>query len=183
MSSSPLPVPFFGSRRLAAPVVAPAVSALLGRLAVAGCVPAAGGLGGVSAALRSLAPAFGLAPVWFAPSSFAPAALVARAVSLVRFAAAVPGPAPFPCPARALAFVAGPCPAGVVPASSWRSGSVPSGTWSELALAFGLGLSVCVVWCAPAPASLPPWGAWAPCPAPLPFPSFVLSPVVQGSLF
>jgi hypothetical protein len=179
---SAVPLPFFGYRRLQAARVAPAVSAFLGAAAAAGCVPAAGCAGGVSAALRWLAPAFGLKPIWFAPPSSAPSALVARSVALVRFAASVPGPARAPVPARAIGFVSGACPGGISPAASWRSGIVPSGTWSELALSFGLGLSLCVVWCTPDPVALPAWGAWQPCPLTLPLPAFVLSPPPQLSL-
>ena len=62
-----------------------------------------------------------------------------------------------------VAFVAGPCPAGIVPARSWRSGRPASGSWSEVALAVGLGLPVVVFWCAPGSAVLPSWGSsWVP---------------------
>jgi hypothetical protein len=61
-------------------------------------------------------------------------------------------------------FVSSPCPSGVVPARSWRSGRPPSGSWSSLALAAGLGVPVFVFWCAPGSPSLPAWpgGSWSP---------------------
>ena len=67
--------------------------------------------------------------------------------------------------AALVGFVSGPCPAGVVPARSWRSGRPASGSWSELALGVGLGVpSVVVFWCASGPPALPAWpsGSWAP---------------------
>jgi hypothetical protein len=93
----------------------------------------------------------------FSPSFSGRGALPARASACVKAcASAGPGSA-------WVAFVAGPCPIGIVPAGSWRSGRPASGSWSELALAVGLGLPVVVFWCAPGPAALPSWGgSWVP---------------------
>lgn len=95
--------------------------------------------------------------VVFSPSFAGRGALPARASACVRAcASAGPGSA-------WVAFVSGLCPAGVVPARSWRSGRPASGSWSEVALAVGLGLPVVVFWCAPGPAVLPSWGgSWVP---------------------
>lgn len=64
-------------------------------------------------------------------------------------------------PGSALAgFVLAPCPPGIAPARSWRSGRPPSGSWSALALAVGLGVPV-TVWCGSSlcgSAFLPAWG-------------------------
>jgi hypothetical protein len=84
-------------------------------------------------------------------------AFAARSAALVR-AVAASGPG-----AGLVGFVAGPCPAGIEPARSWRAGSSASGSWSTVALAVGLGLPVVVFWCSSGPAQLPAWpgGAWA----------------------
>lgn len=87
-------------------------------------------------------------------------AFAARSALLVRsLAACCPG-APF------VGFVSSSCPAGVVPGRSWRSGASPSGSWSSLALAAGLGLSVVVCRVGLSGASLPVWpgGSWSVCP-------------------
>jgi len=95
--------------------------------------------------------------VVFSPSFSGRGALPAWASACVKAcASAGPGSA-------WVAFVAGPCPAGIVPACSWRSGRPASGSWSEVALAVGLGLPVVVFWCAPGPAVLPSrGGSWVP---------------------
>jgi len=85
-------------------------------------------------------------------------AFAARSVALVRAVAAAPSPA-------FCLFVPAPCPAGVIPATSWRSGRPASGSWSAGALAAGLGvpLFVFVAPCAPPAApALPCWpgGSW-----------------------
>ena len=62
-------------------------------------------------------------------------------------------------------FATIPCPPGISPARSWRSGKPASGTWSELALAIGLGIPTFVFWCRPASRpDLPTWerGEWIP---------------------
>lgn len=43
-----------------------------------------------------------------------------------------------------LAFPNKPCPTGITPARSWRTGEPPSGTWSTLALAIGLNIETWV---------------------------------------
>ncbi len=85
-------------------------------------------------------------------------AFAARSTAFVRALAAAGG--------TLLSFPAGPCPAGVVPSSSWRSAS-GSGSLGSLALAVGLGVP-CVVWLAGEP---PAWGFsplgggwWSICP-------------------
>jgi hypothetical protein len=145
-------VGFGGSRSLG-----PAWAGLVGRVVLAvsragrGVAVCSGR--GASAFVRSACPS----AVVFSPSFSGRGALPARASACVRAgASAGPGSA-------WVAFVAGPCPAGVVPARSWRSGRPASGSWSEVALAVGLGLPVVVFWCAPGPAVLPSWGgSWVP---------------------
>jgi hypothetical protein len=145
-------VGFGGSRSLSS-----AWSGLVGRVVVAvaragrGVAVCSGA--GASAFVRSACPG----AVVFSPSFAGRGALPARASACVRAcAAAGPGSA-------WVAFVAGPCPAGVVPARSWRCGRPASGSWSEIALAVGLGLPVVVFWCGPGPAVLPVWGgSWVP---------------------
>jgi hypothetical protein len=145
-------VGFGGSRSLGR-----AWSGLIGRVVVAvaragrGVAVCSGA--GASAFVRRACPS----AVVFSPSFSGRGALPARASACVR-ACASSGPG-----SAWVAFVSGPCPAGVVPARSWRSGRPASGSWSEVALAVGLGLPVVVFWCAPAPVALPSWGgAWSP---------------------
>lgn len=61
-----------------------------------------------------------------------------------------------------LSFPDAPCPAGVTPAKTWKSGKTPSGTWSTTALMAGLRRPVIVVWCGEGDPALPDWpgGAW-----------------------
>lgn len=84
------------------------------------------------------------------------AGLVRRAEALVRSVAYAGG--------RLVAFVAGPCPAGLKPSSDARRcfAGYKSGTWSEVALAVGLGVEVLVVWCFCGEPVLPAWpgGRW-----------------------
>jgi hypothetical protein len=145
-------VGFGGSRSLSS-----AWSGLVGRVVVAvaragrGVAVCSGA--GASAFVRSACPS----AVVFSPSFSGRGALPARASACVRACAAV-GPG-----SGWVAFVSGPCPAGVVPAASWRSGRPASGSWSEVALAVGLGLPVVVFWCAPSAVELPGGGgAWVP---------------------
>lgn len=110
---------------------------------------------GADAAVRSVCSSAGVVPRVFRASSSVPGAVAARSAALVRALAGVGG---------LLVSAPGvPCPAGVVPARSWRSGACPSGSWSSLALAVGLGVPVLVVGL-PA-SSLPRWsgGAWVAC--------------------
>lgn len=93
----------------------------------------------------------------FSPAFVGRGALPARASACVRACAAAGSGSAW------VAFVSGPCPAGIVPARAWRSGQPASGSWSEAALAVGLGLPVVVFWCAPGPVVLPSWaGSWEP---------------------
>ncbi len=78
-------------------------------------------------------------------------AFAARAAALVRALAASPSP-------LWVCFPGGACPAGVAPRRSWVSGG--SGSWSECALAAGLGVPVLVF----LPAGVVPpsgWGSWS----------------------
>ena len=86
------------------------------------------------------------------------AAFARRSVALVRAVAASGAGSGF------VGFVSVPCPSGVAPAPSWRSGARVSGSWSSVALAAGLGVPVVVVWCASGAPVLPSWpaGSWAP---------------------
>lgn len=144
-------VGFGGSRSLGR-----AWSGLVGRVVVAVAragrgVAVCSGVG-ASAFVRRACPS----AVVFSPSFSGRGALPARASACVR-ACATAGPG-----SAWVAFVSGPCPAGVIPARSWRSGRPASGSWSEVALAVGLGLPVVVFWCAPGPAVLPAWcGSWS----------------------
>lgn len=145
-------VGFGGSRSLG-----PAWARLVGRVVLAvsraGRDVAVCSGAGASAFVRSVCPS----AVVFSPSFSGCGALPARASACVR-SCAVAGPG-----SGWVAFVSGPCPAGVVPARSWRSGRPASGSWSEIALAVGLGLPVVVFWCASGAAALPVWGgSWAP---------------------
>jgi hypothetical protein len=145
-------VGFGGSRSLG-----PAWAGLVGRVVLAvsragrGVAVCSGA--GASAFVRSAFPS----AVVFSPSFAGRGALPARASACVR-ACATAGPG-----SGWVAFVAGPCPAGIVPARLWRSGRPASGSWSEIALAVGLGLPVVVFWCAPCAPMLPAWGgSWVP---------------------
>lgn len=140
-------VGFGGSRSLGA-----AWAGLVGRVVLAvaragrGVAVCSGA--GASAFVRSACPS----AVVFSPSFDGPGSLPARASACVRSCVASgPGSA-------WVAFVTGPCPAGVAPASAWRAGRPASGSWSEVALAVGLGLPVVVFWCAPGAPVLPAWG-------------------------
>jgi hypothetical protein len=84
-------------------------------------------------------------------------AFVARSVSFVRSLSAAGG--------VLFSFPSGACPAGVVPASRWVSGSSPSGSWSSLALALGLGVP-CLVWL---PSAVVPPASFGLCRSGFPF--------------
>lgn len=124
---------------------------MVGAAEVAGFRVGTGCARGVDACARSAA----VSPRVFAVSSgrwgFSRGAFAARTAALVRAAVATGG--------ALVCFPLGPCPAGVLVARSWRSGSPPSGSWSALALAAGLGLPVFVARSAAAP-PLPGWGKW-----------------------
>ena len=80
-----------------------------------------------------------------------------------------------------IGFTDKPCPNGIVPASSWRSGKPTSGTWSSLALAAGFDLTVTVYWCSDDDVDLPNWpsGQWTN----IAKNGWCWSPTVQHSLF
>ncbi len=149
-------VGFTGSRALS-----PARSALVGRVVAAvlarGQAVAVGCAAGADQFVRQAAPEATVFAVASGRWGTGRAAYAARSAAMVR-AVAASGPG-----AGLVGFVAGPCPAGIRPARSWRAGSPPSGSWSTLALAAGLGLPLVVFWCGPGPAQLPAWpgGAWS----------------------
>jgi hypothetical protein len=136
-----------GSRRVpasAAGLVAGLVASVAasGRALVSSCCRS-----GAPALVRSAAASAGVPCAVFSalPSGVAGrAAFAARAAALVRAVAAAGSGSAL------VVLVSGPCPSGVVPARSWRSGRPVSGSWSEAALGAGLGLPVLVFWCAPA---------------------------------
>ncbi|MCZ7568899.1 MAG: hypothetical protein M5U01_09980 [Ardenticatenaceae bacterium] len=147
-------VGFTGSRSLS-PAAAPLVAGVVGSVVAGGRGVAVGCAAGADALVRAAAPG---ARVW-SVSAFSdlprPAALAQRSVAMVH-AVAASGPG-----AGLVAFPAAPCPAGLVPARSWRA--CGSGTWSSAALAAGLGLPV-VVFPAGWPWAPPAWpgGSWQP---------------------
>lgn len=143
----------FGGSRCLSSAWSASVSGVVASVVGAGRGVAVCSGAGASAFVRAACPS-----VVFAPAFVGTGALPARASACVRACAASGSGSGW------VAFVSGPCPAGVVPASSWRSGRPASGSWSEVALAVGLGLPVVVFWCAPGPVALPAWdgGAWVP---------------------
>lgn len=156
VANPPLPpglVVGLGGSRSLPPSCAPLVSAVVSAVAASGRGVACSCCAGASALVRAAAPGASVFSV--ASGRWGRGAFAARAAALVRASTA-----------GWVAFVAGPCPAGLVPsASSSRCwGGFGSGSWSESAFAVGLGLPVVVFWCGPGAAALPPWpgGAWAP---------------------
>ena len=134
-------VGFSGARALPAEFV-PFVGSVLSSVVRARWGVAVGCCSGVDAAVRSACASLSVSPRVFSASAPAFArlprrcALAARSAAFVRCLVAERG--------LLLSFPSRGCPAGVVPARSWRSGSSPSGSWSSLALAVGLGVR-CVV--------------------------------------
>lgn len=157
-------VGFTGSRSLAG-AWWPLVAAVVGEVLAGGQVVATGCAAGADALVREAAPGAVVFAVASGRWGRGRAAFAARSAALVR-AVAASGEG-----AGLVGFVAGPCPAGIEPARSWRAGSPASGSWSSLALAVGLGLPVVVFWCPSSgsgqagsgPPALPAWpgGAWA----------------------
>lgn len=133
LSGSPV-VGFAGSRSGAG---AAAASVLAAACAAAGVpVFASCGRGAPAAALAAAGPLGRCFSVSSVPSSVPVRARFAlRAQAFVRELAAVPG-------AALLAWPGAPAPGGLRPLRSWQS--CGSGTWSEVALACGLGVAVFV---------------------------------------
>jgi hypothetical protein len=143
----------FGGSRLLGSAWAGLVGRVVVAVARAGRGVAVCSGAGASAFVRSAFPS----AVVFSPLFSGRSALPARASACVRSCAATGSGSGW------VAFVSGPCPVGIVPARSWRSGRPASGSWSEVALAVGLGLPVVVFWCAPGVPKLPAWGgSWVP---------------------
>lgn len=140
---------FCGSRSLP-PAWAVRVGQVVRGVQAAGLGVAVGCARGADQLVRQAAPGARV----FRASSFGSGrgAFAARSSALVR-AVSQSGPG-----AVLVGFVSSSCPAGVVPARSWRSGLPPSGSWSALALAAGLGVRVFVFWCGGGQDALPAWG-------------------------
>ena len=146
-------VAFSGARRLNSSQTA-RVAELAAALTPAGAAVLVGCAPGVDAVVRARFPAAQVFAVASGKYGDGPPAYARRSAAMVRtLAAAGSG-------ALLVAFPTRPCPSGVVPASSWRSGRPPSGTWSTAALAVGLGCALVV---APLVSLTPPrWanGTW-----------------------
>jgi hypothetical protein len=164
---------FTGSRHLAESFKAVVVAAVkhfgAGHYVAVGCAKGADAMVANSGAPVIVFRVRSGSPAW---------AFAARSAQLVR-AVRASGAAP-----RFVAFITHPCPAGIVPARSWKSGSPSSGSWSTLALAAGLGIPVYVFWCSPRASSLPAWGTWLPVSVPgCAVACFRLERYFQNSLF
>jgi len=151
---SPVLVGFTGGRLLP-PRFASLVGQVAASVVASGRRPAVGCASGADLAVRQAAPG---ALVFKAANNSAPA-LVQRSQAMVKAVAASAATGPG---ALVFGFPAGPCPSGIAPATRWRSGRTPSGTWSTLAFATGLGLPVVVFWCGQSAPRLPRWrsGVW-----------------------
>lgn len=156
-------VAFTGSRRLS-PAWAPQVKHVVEALSPASIL--VGDARGADRFVAAAAPADRLRVFRVGRSvRLGRGAFAARSVEMIRALASSPRPCAL------VAFVAGPCPAGIIPATSWRSGSIPSGSWASVALAAGLELPVFVFVCPPSGRSivhpsLPAWaGSWSPIPS------------------
>ena len=171
-------VGFCGSRSLS-PAYAPLVSAVVRRVAATGAPVVVGCAAGADQLVRAACPAASVLAVSSGAFGSGRGAFVARSVALVRQVVAAGG--------VLVGFVSAACPAGIVPATSWRSGASVSGSWSSLALAAGLGAGVVVFWCGPGEPLLPAWGDWSAAVDPFCVPAghgWVCSPsAVQSSLF
>lgn len=146
-------VGFSGARALPAGRRA-ACRALAAAVAAAGVPVFAGCAAGAdSAAVCGAGPAVRVfrAAAFAVPGRSWSVALARRSAAFVAALAAAGG-----C---LVSFPAGSCPAGLVPARAWPSGS-GSGSWASLALAVGLGVPVFVF----LPAGVVPpaaWGSWS----------------------
>lgn len=134
---------------------APVVAAVCRSVVLAGRGVAVGCASGADRFARAAAPSAVVFSVASGRFGSGRAAFARRSAALVQFVAAG-GPG-----SGFVGFVSSPCPAGVAPGRVWRSGSPPSGSWSSLALAAGLGLPVVVFWCGGGAPVLPSsWGRW-----------------------
>lgn len=144
-------VGFTGSRNLPGQWL-PQVQALVNRAQASGKLVATGCANGLDQLVRQSA----VGPIVFSVKEGCfgkgPVAYARRSQSMV---SAVVGSGEG---AWLVGFVTKPCPLGVVPCSAWRSGVVPSGTWSSVALAVGRGVPIFIVWCGSGVAELPVWG-------------------------
>jgi hypothetical protein len=150
-------VGFSGSRSLSGSF-APLVRRVVAAVVAAGLPVAVGCAAGADRLVRAAAPGARVFSVSSGVWGAGRGAFAARSVALVRaVAAAGPG-------SSFVGFVAGACPAGLVPSAAPGACfcGLGSGSWASLALAAGLGLPVVVFWCAPGPVALPAsWGAWS----------------------
>jgi len=147
-------VGFCGSRSLPGSF-APLVSSVVAGVVASGAPVVVGCASGSDQLVRAACPSASVLSVASGAFGSGPGAFAARSSALVRQVAGAGG--------VLVGFVSSPCPVGVVPASSWRSGASVSGSWSSLALAAGLGAGVVVFWCGPGAPLLPCWGGgWVP---------------------
>ena len=170
-------VGFCGSRSLS-PAYAPLVSAVVRRVAATGAPVVVGCAAGADQLVRAACPAASVLAVSSGAFGSGRGAFVARSVALVRQVIAARG--------VQVGVVSAACPAGLVPATSWRSGASVSGSWSSLALAAGLGAGVVVFWCGPGEPLLPAWGDWSAAVDPFCVPAghgWVCSPFATQSSF
>jgi|GEM_PF-3509588 len=145
-------VGFCGSRSL--PVAyAPLVSSVVAGVVASGAPVVVGCASGSDQFVRAACPAASVLSVSSGAFGSGRGAFAARSVALVHQVAGAGG--------VLVGFVSSACPAGIVPAASWRSGASVSGSWSSLALATGLGCEVVIFWCGPGAPLLPVWGDWS----------------------
>ena len=141
---------FSGSRHLAG-AHAYALQALAASAGAAGVTVLVGCAPGADAAVRSAIPAARVFAVRSGRWGDGPGAYAARSSALVRELAQLPSPLLVSVPGTS-------CPLGIIPASSWRSGTPCSGSWSTAALAAGLGIPIVLIG-SQVPAT---WGSGSP---------------------
>jgi len=132
----------------------PLVSSVVAGVVGSGAQAVVGCASGADLHVRSACPAALVLSVASGVFGSGRAAFALRSSALVHHVAAAGG--------VQVGFVSSACPAGVVPAASWRSGASVSGSWSSLALAAGTGVGVVVFWCGAGAPLLPAWpgGSW-----------------------
>jgi len=147
-------VGFTGSRSLP-PRFSPLIGQVVGQVVASGRRPATGCARGADSVVRQAS----LGALVFKAANNSAPALVQRSQAMVK---AVVASAATGSGALVFGFPRIPCPQGIAPAGSWRSGCIASGTWSTLALAAGLGLPVVIFWCGHGAPRLPRWpaGVW-----------------------